>query len=351
MKISFSNKQKDPSVHHGVKIPYAPAKRKFAQWRWYLILLIVSSPLLYFLFQMGLSFVIITAQGYIALDTIGVNCTVSGIVDNIVVEPGQEVKSGTVIANLHDPDLSAQRRQVEAELISLNVDQQPHSSAKEQLLKSRIDLTRWVLNSNTDYFKTMTFLFEQGAATQAELTTARERRDNAQADYDTAVYEKQYFEEEKRRQAVMANPMQNRDQMRLNAQLKTIEERLARMPQISPSDGRILDILASPGEALSPGSPIATVGRSDKPYVVSYLNPKYAKYARQGHSAQVTLPDGTEMDARVREDAQLTQRLPAHLISPIGSRGNMLLVKLELSAPLPQIHWVDGLPVDVRFKF
>lgn len=351
MKIQFSNKQKDPSVHHGVKIPYAPAKRKFAQWRWYLILLIVSSPLLYFIFRMGLSLVIVTAQGYISLDKIGVNSSVSGTVDSIVVEMGQEVTSGSVIANLRNPDLFAQKRQVEAELISIDDGQQLHSRAREKLLNNRIDLTRRVLTSQNDYFRTMKFLFEQGAATQAELTTARERRDKAQSDYDNAVYEQQAYEEEKSRQAAMLYPTQNKEQARLMAQLKTIEERLSRMSQITPYAGRIIDILASPGEALSAGSPIAMVGRSDKPYVVAYLNPKYAKYARKGRSARVKLPDGRKLNATVRGDAQLTKRLPAHLISPIGSRGNMLLVELELSAPLPPIHWVDGLPVEVRFTF
>ncbi|MBN2514168.1 MAG: HlyD family efflux transporter periplasmic adaptor subunit, partial [Sedimentisphaerales bacterium] len=324
MKIQFSNRQKDPSVQHGVKVPYAPAKRKFAQWRWYLILLIVSSPLLYFLFKMGLSFVIVTAQGYISLDKIEVNSTVNGIVDTISVKPGQEVTAGAVIANLLDPDLSAQKRQAEAELTSLNDEQMLNSYAREQLLDNRVALTRRVLSSQKDYFQTMSFLFEQGAATLAELTTARERKDKAQADYDNAVYERQAYEEETLKQAAMAPSMQNRDQIRLEAQLKTIEERLARMAQITPYDGRILDIFASPGEALSPGSPIAAIGRSDRPYVVAYLNPKYAKYARIGQSARVTLPDGRKMNATVREDSQLTQRLPAHLISPIGSRGNML---------------------------
>ena len=351
MKIQFSNRDKDPSVHHGVKIPYAPAKRKFAQWRWYLILLIVSSPLLYFLFKMGLSFVVVTAQGYISLDKIAVNCNVNGIVDTITVEIGQEVIAGKVIANLRDPDLLSQKRQVEAELNSIGTGQQMHSNAREQLFNNRINLTRRVLASQNNHFRSMSFLFEQGAATLAELTTSEEQRDKAQSDYDNAVYERQSYDEGKNQQLSMVNPGLNREQMRLTAQLKSIEEHLARMPQITPYDGRILEILATPGEALSPGAPIVTVGRSDKPYVVAYLNPKYAKYAQQGRSARITLPDGTKMNATVREDAQVTQRLPAHLISPIGSRGNMLLVKLDLSAPLPSIHWVDGLPVYIRFIF
>jgi len=52
MKISFQKKDKDPAMVQGLRVPYAPARRKAAQWRWYVILLIVSSPLLFFLFKM-----------------------------------------------------------------------------------------------------------------------------------------------------------------------------------------------------------------------------------------------------------------------------------------------------------
>ena len=216
MKIQFTTKQKDPTVQHGVKIPYAPAKRMAAQWRWYLILLIVASPLLYFLIRMGLSFIIVTAQGYISLDKIEVNCTISGMVDSIEVEPGQEVLTGVVIATLSNPELMAQKRQAEAELASLNVDQPPRSNAKAQLLKNQVDLARRVLASQRDDYRTMAFLFEQGAATLAELTTARERRDKAESEYHNALYERKYYEDDFQRQATVVRPEEYKEKNTLN---------------------------------------------------------------------------------------------------------------------------------------
>jgi hypothetical protein len=91
------------------------------------------------------------------------------------------------------------------------------------------------------------------------------------------------------------------------------------------------------------------LGRSDKPSVIAYLSPKYAKYARKGQKAVVKLPNGETLQAEVNTDSNLTKRLPADLSSPIGSRDLMLLVNLALESPLPDFHWVDGLPVSVRF--
>ena len=99
----------------------------------------------------------------------------------------------------------------------------------------------------------------------------------------------------------------------------------------------------------SSGTPIQLLGSTDQPHVVAYLPTQHARYARKGQRATVRLADGTTLPAIVRQDATLTKRLPADLSSPIGSRDIMLLVHLDLGAPLPAIQWVDGLPVSVRF--
>jgi len=138
---------------------------------------------------------------------------------------------------------------------------------------------------------------------------------------------------------------------RIDAQIASLKQAGERLAQRTPNSGRVLDIMATEGSALAPGAPILLLGHTEKPYVVAYLNPKYARYARQGQTAQVGLPDGSSLPAEVRTDAALTKRLPADLSSPVGSRDIMLLVMLELKAPLPDIQWVDGLPVSVRFDF
>jgi hypothetical protein len=92
------------------------------------------------------------------------------------------------------------------------------------------------------------------------------------------------------------------------------------------------------------------LGRTDKPSVIAYLSPKYAKYARKGQKAVVKLPNGERLQAEVDTDSNLTKRPPTDLSSPIRSRDLMLLVSLKLESPLTDFQWVDGLPVSVRFQ-
>lgn len=350
MKIQFQKAEKDPTTIHGVKVPYTSAKRKSVQWRWYLILLIVSSPLLFFLYKMVLSYLVVTAQGYISLDKVSINSTSKGVMEALYVETGQEVKAGTRIAQLYAPELEAQKQTLEAELASL-VNQQPlPEKAQAQLLRSRIELAKQVLDYQDDYLKTMLFLFDQGAATLAELTDARERQSKAQADYDDALFAHSAFSERQTHAGLLPGMRYEADRKRIEAHLKSLEESKLRLAQMVPYSGKVLDVLAAPGEVLSPGVPIVLLGRSGQASVVCYLDPKYSKYARNGRTAVVKLPDGITLNAVVRENANLAKRLPADLSSPIGSRDLMLFVNLAFLDPLPSDQWVDGLPVSVRFR-
>lgn len=352
MKFSFQKKDIDPAVVQGIRVPYAPARRKAAQWRWYLILLIVSSPLLFFLFKMAKSFVIVDAAGFVSLERVAVNSSSTGIVETLLVKTGQDVSQGALVARLFDPHLESRKTLLQSELEGLVQVSSPTGTARRRMLRRRLELASRILESQNQYLSKVAFLVDQGAATVAELNLARERSNRAQMDYDQAWYENQRFKEGR-----SASPPGNEGaeveaaRRRIKAEIKALGREQALLEQLAPFNGRVLDVFAAQGQSLSPGTPILLLGRSDRPSIVAYLAPKYARYAQNGRTATVTLPDGQKLMAKVRENANLTKRLPADLSSPIGSRDLMLLVNLELTTPLPDIQWVDGLPVSVRFHF
>ena len=350
MKFSFQRKEKDPNIVQGIKVPYAPAKRQAAKWRWYLILFVVSSPLLYFIFKLILSQVIVTAQGFISLEKVAVNSTSTGTIQKLYVEVGQELTSGGIFAQLYNASLSSQKIMLESELSALDHPEITYDKAQEVLLRKRIDLTKDVLNFERKYFANVKFLFDQGAATVAELDLARERKIKAQLDHEHARFELGSLLENRQKYPILPEIEVTKKRRQIDAKLKALGLQQARLTQTLPYDGRILDVFAKEGETVSTGSSLLLLGRSDKPTVIAYLSPKYAKYARKGLKAVVKLPNGETLQAEVNTDSNLTKRLPADLSSPIGSRDLMLLVRLKLESPLPDFHWVDGLPVSVRFK-
>lgn len=351
MKVSFLKKEKDPSVVHGMKVPYAPAKRQAAKLRWYIILLMVSSPLIYFLIKLAMAWIIVGAPGYITLDQVALNSNTDGIVDRVEVAVGQNIDAGETVARLFNPQLASQMILRRAELSALSPAGAPAGTAQSDLLRRRVALAEENLTVARDYLGNVTFLFGQGAATVAELNQARERRNRSQIEYDLALFEYRRFAADEGGIGANVDSARKAARLRIEAQIESVERDLGRLVQKTPYAGRVLDILAREGESLASGAPILLLGRAETPYVEAYLPPKYADYARKGAGAVVKLSDGTRLQAVVREDASLARRLPADLTSPIGSRDMMLMVRLDLVEPLPEVQWVHGLPVSVRFTF
>ena len=351
MKVSFqAQKSKNFTREKGVQIPYAPGKRKVSQWRWYLILFVVSSPLIYFFSRIILSLTIVTASGYLSLEKVAINSASPGYVARINVETGDQVNKGDVLIELGNPELDEREYILKSELAYQRAQNSPFGTKILEYLKNKVKLARKDVNYQKNKLTNVRFLFNQGAATIAELNLSEAAYRGAQITLNEA--QANLTAELERRKAAPGTPTElaRRHNMIL-AELKVIREQRARLYQRADYDGRILDVLVAKGENIGSATPLLLLGRIDKPSVVAYLNPKYAKYAISGRSATVKLPGGETVKAMVREDANLSKRLPASLSSPINSRDLMILVKLDILDPLTPEKSIDNMPVSMRFDF
>jgi len=352
MKVRFNTKrQNDPTRDQGIKVPYAPAKRRVAQWRWYLILLVVSSPLLYFLFHLVFSQVIVSAQGLVTLEKIPINSSGAGYVSRISVHLGDTVSRNQVLVALGSPDLDEREHVLRAELSQLGIPSAPGPSSLGPLLQDRVALARKNIAFRKEKLRKIRLLVSQGAATIAELNQAEAGYDQARLALNRIRSDQRLqLEKMKKENRQMAIQTARRRQV-IQARLEAIAEQRKRLAQRAPFPGRILDIFVQANQSLASGAPILLMGRLDHPYVVGYLDPRYSKYALNGHTCTVKFPDGKTIRARVRENPSLTRRLPSDLNSPLGNRDMKILVKLDFMEEISGAESIDGLPVTIRFDF
>ncbi len=363
MKITFKTPyQQEPERIGGVKIPYAKGKRAAARWRWYIIVLIVTSPLLFLLIKILLSYLIVTAPGYLSLEKVPINSNSTGIVSKILISAGTEVTDKQPLVQLYSPVLQEKDLILKTEIVGLEKDQLAKEDKKqttvlptwENYLEEQYQLALQRVKYQEKHLNDVQFLKKQGAATHAELR-------EAEAAYQSALLalspsKRDYFEYKARRQ-LLQEPAAAPEDMEYQQRLKllqvkqdAIEDQIARLEQRAPYAGRILEIVAVEGQSVNPGSLLMVLGRMEKPSVQCYLDPKYAKYAKKGSPAKITFPDGSVEKVVVRQDAKLVKRLPADLAAPIGTRDLLLLVFLEFQEQIPVEKRVDGLPVTVSFK-
>lgn len=361
MKIRFVKpEQSDPNRDRGIQVPYAPGKRQLARWRWYLILLVVSSPFLFFVVKFLYSSVLIQAPGFVAQEQLTVRSSTQGTVDEVFVKPLDEVKQGDPVARINNDALNMRAAQLKAELQQLQTveaksprggyAQAPLSpeSFQDDLATARDQIDR--AKQRVDSIQA---LVSQGAATEAELNAARSQYDQASARLGDLYRTMDVQTQPVRTAATNTVELQTRI-LSIQAELNDIQNQQQAMTILAPKTGRIVDLAVVKGDQLAIGSKVAMLApEGGEMHIDAYLPPKDSIYAVPGMQATVVFPDGSRRGAVIADVPQIAAEVPKAQSALLGEAEMGVLVRMQLSDarnPAGQRPLTDGLPVKVEFE-
>ena len=344
MNIRFTNREKQPpDVSHGMKVPYAPGRRVVVQWRWWLILTLVTSPFLYLLYKMILPFLIVTAPGLIVLEKETLVSVTESAVERIHVRPGDRVRRGQVLAELVAPKLGEQ-----IEVLQTMLEPVGSSFGVIALYRQQEQQAVQTLTHQEERLSIASRLFTQGAATAAEVNAVRSQLDGARHTLIQAQLERTKAEQQALAPAT-AMPGGRQDRQHLQQQLANLLTQQQQLTIRAAHDGTVLELLAERGKVLAPGEGVVVVGLQEQTHILAYIQPDQVKRVPAGTHATVSVSGGPSLQAKVLETPSQARRLPAELSSTIGTRDIMVLVTLDPIDPLPAERAIEGLPVNVRF--
>ena len=105
MKIRFnSDKERNPTQDGGLKVLYAPGKRVAFRLRWYLILLLISSPLLWVFGRLGVGYLRVEAPAQIQVPVLELRALEAGTVAELPVKAGDQVRPGQLLLSLDNAE-------------------------------------------------------------------------------------------------------------------------------------------------------------------------------------------------------------------------------------------------------
>lgn len=330
MKVRFSSvKERDPTIDGGIKVIYAPSKRIAYRLRWYLILLLVASPVLWFAGKMISGMVLLEAPARTVQPLIEIRALDSGMIRSLPVEAGDQVAAGALLILLDNPALLAQQQAINDTLqvlpLASTLAQSQQKSMLQQLERANqrgIELER---------------LVSMGAATRGELDQARDLindRQAALADF------------ERKLEPTIAQQIHSR---RNQSELVVLEKRLEQLNIRSASDAIVRNVVVNEGEAVGPGTLLMQLQQSGIVEIEIYLDARHREYARIGQPLKLRLPDGQWLDAQVTSEPKVVTRLPAGMRSAFDADASKLLLMVEPIELLGQEWQFDNLPLTARF--
>jgi multidrug resistance efflux pump len=340
MKVRFdSSKELRPDQDNGLKVLYGPSKRVAYRLRWYLILALVLSPLVYVFGRITLDLLRVEVPAQLQVPSTEIRALESGTIADVGVEVGERVEPGDLLLRLDNPDWR------------LRLDQLQPASADNPngLGNSATSLQNSTVRLQGQVVQLFKGLHREGATSSAELL---------RSEVDLNMQRLALLELERRlrqeRFQVEGEPIQN---LRDGRERDWLAARLNLLSIRADNPGRVSELLVNKGESVGPGTLLMRVERAEEPLLWIYLRPRDAELARPGGSVEVRMPDDSWLKARILQQADLARLLPRGLRSSVGGEGLASLGADGLALQLPArfekalpLQWrVDQLPVKVRF--
>lgn len=345
MKVNFHlDKKNKPQSEDGVKIVYGQAKRGGYRLRWYLILTIVISPLLFVAYYLFRTEFLVTAPAIITSFPVTINATHSGVVGPIPTAVGKQIAQNQALVQLNDTTLDQEIEFIKQELLKLP--SQLSVSADALYLSAIKQSQQSLLKVN---------------GIQEKYTTYRAKGQVSEVDYASIVSIQNALNSQLSNQQIAYAEAQRRDveiqlagaiaQEYRNLMKELVVKRATQesLTIKAPFEGRVLDIHVLEGERISINSPLVTIAKNVTPEITAFLDPKYLEYSRMGTEAKVTFPDGKSYRVQVSSPVEVVNKLPSELQSPFEGQPAYLKVNLKFDEQIEPIRWIEGVEVEVAF--
>lgn len=188
-------------------------------------------------------------------------------------------------------------------------------------------------------------LFKQGAATQAEVATARSQY---AATLERLAALGQSLNDDRGVASEVRQMGARVSQLKLD--LNEIEDRRQQLLLTAPTAGMVTELFVQPDEYLERGRALLEIVDSGKARVTAYIPPKYLDYAVIGQTATVRFPNGESAEARIISVPGVIQRSPPGDLAPLEKPLPAILAQMEFVREVKS-RLVHGAPVRLRFHY
>mgnify|MGYP001574382475 FL=1 len=348
MKIRFNQPETmSPDHDRGLLVQYSHAKRLGKSWRWYLIVLIVSLPLLYLLGLILWGEIAIEANGRIRVTNFVMRAPIDGHVQQILVRPLQSVVEGEPLAQLANTLLQEQHDRIQIEVSSLTKEKQKLLAQAGQSKLASLQLLKFSQEQKDFLHKRLRqyeSLFQQGAATQAEIATIRSQY-QAALENSALLQKAQYSAQNLTPEMLQITNHMNQRMLEFD----NIRNQVEQLKFVAPTAGMVTEIFVQPGEYLGKGQPLMEIIFPNTVYIDAFIPPKYQGYAVVGQIAQVKFPNGEIAKAKIIAVPGIVQKSTSDENGPLEIVRSAILAQMEFIESVNN-RLMNGMPVEIYFR-
>ncbi len=233
---------------------------------------------------------VIAVSGNVEVTEVNVGFTLSGRIQELLAEEGQEVKKGDTLAMLDNAELQSLVRQNEAVLSEARVqlaDLKTGARTQEiEEAKASVNAVEAELSRAKKDFERAEALYKENLIPVSQLDAAKSAYEAATAHHQQALEQLSLVKAGPTEDAIKAAEFRVKQ---AEAALQASEERLQNTVISAPITGVILEKNAEIGEIITQGTPVYTIGDLMNPWIKVYIKEDKLGLVKLGQKAQVSI--------------------------------------------------------------
>ncbi len=290
---------------------------------------------------------IIRISGNIEVTDAEVSFKISGRVEKRLADEGEIVREGDLVALLDSSDLASEMeiRRAELQMAQADLSELEAGSRPEEIAEAEAKLAAAKADKEhleSDFHRAMELYQKQAISAEEYIHT--------KGTYEVAVARMQ--EAEERYKLIKEGPRKERiEQARARvrqarATLKLAQVRLGYTKLVSPLSGVVLSKNIEPGEYVSPGTPVVTVGDLERPWLRAYINETDLGRVKVGQQVKVTTDTypGKVYEGHISFIAPEAEFTPKNVQTQKERVKLVYRVKVEMTNPGMELK--PGMPAD-----
>ncbi|MDF1827510.1 MAG: HlyD family efflux transporter periplasmic adaptor subunit [Legionellaceae bacterium] len=327
---------------------YGAGKRAAPKFRWFLIVGLVSLPLLALMYMLLDETLLADFQGVVVFDTVTIRTPDAGYVEHMYVNEGEQVKKDQDLLQFKSPTLDSElaylnKEKERIEKRSLSINRESTASLEANLKHLKRDIAR----SQVVYDKFLAYYAPKGHVAALKLEEARRNLSDAKQAYSQLQHQ---IKQIKLENDVLMEVNYKRPIEDINNKINQINIKKQYFLIKSPEEGAVKVIRISPGEFLPVGEEIVEIITNKDLHVVAFIDPKEAEEVHPKTKVKLTFPDHFSVEGEVMNVPSHADSTPLAFQSPLATRENKLIVIIHFIEALPEKYQVYGVPVDVSLE-
>lgn len=344
MGIQLENKR----TKNSLPVNYGQSLRSPPKFRWLLILLLLSIPLLILLYQFVNAYVLVRFSGLISYDTITLRAPDEGFIKSLSVQTGEKIKPGQILLVFTSPVTQTKLNFLKMEKTRLK---KLMNSLQQSQITSNLENLLEVAREDIEFSKAVYERFknyaQKGDMIELQLEETRKNYVNAQRNY---VLLKQQMKENTLQTQNLIEVNYKRKILEIENEIAQVQTKMQHFTLRAQQAGTVMNIKTHPGEYVSSGQPLIAIVTQKNLQVIAFIEAKYIQDIYQGKKVTVILPDNEKIDGKIVNHPSYAEKIPLSEINPLATRTNKLIAIIKPNSDIPEKYKIFGIPVTVRLS-